>query len=120
MVVNQEEVVAGIQNPAESRLPAQVPAIDIELNVIGECNPWAELDACFPFDNTGGKAAFGQFNSCPFVFQRDDQTISRADGQTWLKVSASRYIGNRPRYPPCRRHQCRFPATIWLVLSGRA
>ncbi len=36
VVVHQKEIVAGIQYPAESGLPAKVPAVVVVLNVAGQ------------------------------------------------------------------------------------
>ena len=36
VVVNQKEIVAGIQYPAKPGLPAEIPAVVIVLNVIGQ------------------------------------------------------------------------------------
>ena len=89
VVVDQEEVVAGIQDPAESCLPTQVPAIVIVLEIAGKRHPGTELRAYVGLKNTDRKTALGQFDACPFVAQADDEAVLRPDGQARLKITAS-------------------------------
>ena len=102
VVVDQKQVVAGIQNPAESGLPAKVPTVVVVLNVAGQRDPRAELSTHIRFKDADREAALGQFDPCPFVVQPDDQAVEGTDGQTRFEITTGTAEIVPHRYCPPR------------------
>src|SRR5918994_5373468 len=89
--VNEKQVVAGPQNPAEARLPAENAAHRVVLNIVADRNPGTELRADHAAEDLRGEFAFGQRQPVPLVFDGRKDTRERPRGH-----------GQREFAPPAR------------------
>ena len=89
VIVDQEEVVSRVQDPADSGLPTQVPAVVVVLDAVGHGDPGTELGPDIGLENADREAALRQFDARPFVAQANDQAVSGPDGETRFEIASS-------------------------------
>ncbi len=79
--VDEKDVIARADDPAQPRLPAEKPAHRIVLDVVHQRNPGIELVPHNCPDQAGGKVSLRQLNAIPFPLQIYEKTPARPKAQ---------------------------------------